>query len=138
MDFTAEERQSDSPLVERIWRSHNVQPGSFISVAAVHYNLVVSRYQDKLVLTVRGPEIRATPAYSPADVEFFGIQFKPGTFIPHFPPEMVIDRQDVNLPAAASQSFWLCGSAWEFPVFLTCITYHPVPPSRLTQLPPLF
>jgi AraC-like DNA-binding protein len=117
MDLTCEERLSDSPYIEFIWRSHSEHPGAFISMAEMHCSMVVTKINGKTIVTVRGPEIRATPAYSPDGAEFFGIVFKPGTFMPHFPPSMVADRHDVNLPGTSGKSFWLQGSAWQFPDF---------------------
>jgi AraC-like DNA-binding protein len=123
MDLTCEERPSNSPFVERIWRSSSEDPGSFISIAEIHYHMVVTKHRGKTTLTVRGPEIQATPAYSPADTEFFGIVFKPGTFLRHLPAGMVMDRRDVNLPEASSKSFWLHGAAWQFPNFENADTF---------------
>jgi methylphosphotriester-DNA--protein-cysteine methyltransferase len=33
------------------------------------------------------------------------------------PLKTLLDRQDATLPEASSNSFWLCGSAWELPSF---------------------
>jgi hypothetical protein len=55
-----EDRPSDSPYIERVWRGHSAGGGPFISVAAGHLELVVSRLTDFTVVTVRGPETRAT------------------------------------------------------------------------------
>jgi AraC-like DNA-binding protein len=115
MDLMCEERPSDSPFVERVWRSRSDRAGEFISCAEIHCGIVVTKIEGRAILTVRGPEIRATPAYCPADAEFFGIQFKPGAFMPDLPAKLVMDRQDVNLPEANSKSFWLKGAAWQFP-----------------------
>jgi hypothetical protein len=41
--------------------------------------------------------------------------FKFGAFMPNLPARMVMDRRDVNLPEATSNSFWLNGSAWQYP-----------------------
>ena len=123
MDLTCEERPSDSPLVETIWRSGSEDGGSFISMAGCHWGIVVTRIHGKRILTVRGPETRATPAYSPADAEFFGIQFKTGALMPNFPAGTLMDRRDVNLPEAAGRSFWLDGAAWEFPTFENADTF---------------
>jgi AraC-like DNA-binding protein len=35
----------------------------------------------------------------------------------------MIDLQDVNLPDASSKSFWLYGSAWQFPTFDNADTF---------------
>lgn len=123
MDLTCEERPSDSPYVQRIWRSHSEQATPFTSVAESHWEMVVTRFQGSMTLTVRGPETQATPAYCPEEAEWVGIRFKPGAFMPNFPPKMLMDRRDVNLPEAGSQSFWLDGSAWQFPDYENADTF---------------
>ncbi|MCC6614983.1 MAG: helix-turn-helix transcriptional regulator [Anaerolineae bacterium] len=123
MDLICDERASDSPYVERIWRSRSEHESEFLSVAESHWEMVVTRYQGQTTLTVRGPETKATSAYCPAGGEWIGIQFKSGAFMPDFPARMVMDRQDVNLPEASSGSFWLKGSAWHFPNYENADTF---------------
>ena len=123
MDLSGEERLSDSPFVELVWRSRSEDAGSFISMAEIHCNLVVTKHRGKTTLTVRGPESTATPAYCPPDAEFMGIVFGPGTFMPDFPPNRVKDRQDVNLPEVKPNAFWLKGEVWEFPNFDNADTF---------------
>jgi AraC-like DNA-binding protein len=123
MDLTCDERPSDSPFVERIWHSRAELGGPFISMAETHWGMVVTKYQDKTILTVRGPETRATPAYGPSDAEFFGIMFKAGAFMPDLPARMVMNRCDLNLPEACGQTFWLHGAAWQFPNFENADTF---------------
>jgi len=123
MSFVFEERPSDSPLVESIWRTESQQAGSFISSANVHCGIVLSKYNGKTTVTVRGPETKATPAAFPADVEFLGIVFKLGTFMPHLPAKAVMDRQDVTLPEANRKAFWLHGAAWQLPNFENMDTF---------------
>ena len=106
MIFTFEERPSDSPFVERIWRAHSERAGSFLSVAASHWEMVVTRQNGKTMLTVRGPETKATPLDCSADGEWLGIRFKLGTVMPHLPASNLVDGA-VNLPDAGSRSFWL-------------------------------
>lgn len=115
MDLVCEERLSDAPFVERIWRSQGERAGPFISIAETECGLAVTKYRGKTIITMRGPSVRATPAFCPPDAEFMGIQFKPGVFMPNMPPHMVMNRRDVNLPGAGSRSFWLNGSAWQYP-----------------------
>lgn len=124
MDLTTNaERESDSPLVERVWFNRSDEAKDFISIANIHYGIVVTRYQGKSILTVRGPETQATPAQDLPGAEHFGIQFKPGAFMPDLPPQMIMDRCDVQLPQASGKSFWLQGSAWEFPNFDNADTF---------------
>jgi AraC-like DNA-binding protein len=123
MFLTFNERPSDSPFVERIWRSRSHSAGVFLSVAASHFEIAVTRHNGKSFLTVRGPETSATQADCPGGGEWLGIRFKLGTFMPAFLPGHLKDRHDVTLPVATSQSFWLNGSAWEYPDFENADTF---------------
>ena len=112
-----DDRPSDSPYIERIWTAYSKRADEFLSVAAGHWEMVVTRCRGQAFLTVRGPETRATTVDCPADGEWVGIRFKLGTFLPELLPGALRDRRDVTLPAASSRSFWLNGSAWEYPTF---------------------
>lgn len=116
MSFVFEERASDSPYVTKIWRTHSEREGSFTSLAVSHWEMVISKYKGKTNITVRGPETKATLAHCPEEAEFFGIQFKLGTFMPHMPTSSLVDKA-VDLPAETNQSFWLAGAAWHLPDF---------------------
>src|SRR5438105_2041431 len=117
------DRPSDSPFIERVWRCHSERAGTFLSVAAPHFEMVVTRHKGKTFLTVRGPETKATTADCPAQGEWIGIRFKLGTFMPQFLPGNLLDRKDVTLPAAARESFWLNGFQWEYPSFENAETF---------------
>jgi len=124
MKFILEERPSDSPLVERVWRAQSEETGTFLSQAKICGMMVVTRYRGKAILTVRGPETKVTPMdYTWTGAEFLGIDFKLGAFMPHFPPGKLLNQNDVNLPEASSQAFWLHGSAWQFPDFENADTF---------------
>jgi len=118
-----DERQSDSPFVERVWRCHSERAGTFHSIAAIHWEMVVTRLEGKTSLTVRGPETKASTADCPAHGEWFAIRFKIGTFMPLFRPDDLRDRNDITLPNATRRSFWLNGSAWEYPNFENAETF---------------
>ena len=111
-----EDRPSDSPLVERVWRSHSERGGTFTSVASSHIEMVVSRVRGNVSMTLRGPETRATPAVCPADGEWLGIRFTVGTFLPQHPASALIDRQDERAPDLGGR-FSLDGFEWEYPTF---------------------
>ncbi len=123
MFLVIEDRLSDSACVERVWTAHNQRAGEFLSIAATSSELVVSRYRDKTFLTVRGPETRVTTMDCPPEGEWFGIRLKLGTFLPQFPPTSLSDQRDVTLPDASTRSFWLNGSAWEYPTFENAETF---------------
>jgi len=121
--FIFEDRLSDSPLVERVWTARSARAGQFLSVASGNSEMVVSRFRGQTVITLRGPETKATNAECPADGDWLGIRFKAGAFLPEFLPGAVRDRSDLNLPEATTRSFWLTGSAWEYPTFENADTF---------------
>ena len=84
--------------------------------------MVVTRQNGTTMLTVRGPETKATPLDCSADGEWLGIRFKLGTIMPHLPASHLVDG-GVNLPDAGSRSFWLHRSAWQFPDFENADTF---------------
>ena len=110
-------------MVEKVWRARSDRADSFMSVAASHFEIAVTRLQSRTFLTLRGPETKATTVDCPADGEWLGIRFRLGTFIPRVPPGQLLDRNDVTLPDASSRSFWLDGSAWEYPSFENAETF---------------
>jgi hypothetical protein len=116
------DRPSDSPYVERVWRYHSEGGGSFLSCAEYRSELVVTRHQGRITVTVRGPETRATRLSYPPDAEWMGIRLKPGAFLPPRPARELVDC-GVNLPEARRGSFWLDGSAWQVPDYENADTF---------------
>ncbi len=117
-----EERLPESPLVERIWRTQSEQAGSFTSLALSHWQICVWTENGRTNLTMRGPETQATRVPCPADTEFLGIVFKLGTVMPHLPASQFVDAA-LTLPDASSQTFWLNGSAVEYPTYDNADTF---------------
>jgi AraC-like DNA-binding protein len=118
-----EDRPSDSPFVERIWRCHSEGAGPFLSIAQSRCELVVTRFQGKITLTVRGPETRATSLGDcPTDGEWLGIRLKLGAFLPLMRTRTLVDT-GVTLPEATGKSFWFGGSAWQFPDYDNADTF---------------
>jgi AraC-like DNA-binding protein len=117
-----EDRESDSPFVERVWRAHSERAGTFVSVAASHLEMVVSRVRGRVFLTLRGPETKPTHADCPADGEWLGIRFALGTFLPKHPTNTLIDRQDEQLPDRRGR-FELDGFDWDYPTFDNAETF---------------
>jgi hypothetical protein len=123
MFIVFEDRPSDSPLVERVWRCHSERAGTFLAVASSHWELVVSRVAGQTTATLHGPETRAREVHCPADGEWIAIRFKPGTFMPQWPVDSLRDGRDVTLPRARARSFSLNGDAWEYPDFDNAETF---------------
>jgi len=117
MALVFEEGSANSPFVDMTWRAHSERAGTFTSVAASNWEMVISAFDGEKIVTARGPETKASEADYPADAEFLGIVFKLGSFMPHLPLKILLAKQDATLPEASSAPFWLYGSAWELPTF---------------------
>ena len=117
-----DDRPADSPFIERVWQAHSERAGPFSSIAASHWEMVVTRRNGANFLTVRGPETRATSMDCPADGEWLGIRFTLGTIMPHLPASGLVDG-GLNLPETSRRSFWLHGAEWEFPTYENADTF---------------
>ena len=117
MFLAFEHRPSDSPLIARVWRCHSTHPGTLLSVAATHCELVLTRHRGHLRVTLRGPETKPSQIDVPADAEWIGIRLATGVYLPQHPAAQLRDRQDLDLPLATRRTFWLDGSAWDVPTF---------------------
>jgi AraC-like DNA-binding protein len=122
MGFISEERLSDSPFVETITRGRTEGEGFTIRPAAVNWHMVLLRWRGDVRLMVVGPWTKAGIVAYTEGAELLWIKFKLGTFMPHWPVEDFRDLETI-LPGAASQSFWLNGSAWQFPDFENVETF---------------
>ena len=109
------DRPSDSPYIERVWRGRSDGGGPFLSVAAGHLELVVTRLPDFTMMTVRGPETRATTIDCPPDGEWAAIRFRLGVHMPSLPTHLLLDHRDLHLPVSADGSFELQGFRWPLP-----------------------
>jgi hypothetical protein len=107
-------RPSDSPFVESIYWARSEGGGSFTSIAASQWEMVMTKQKGKVTLSLRGPETKASSAAIPEDAEFLGITFKHGLFMPSLPVYELVDRE-IHLTATGKNSFELFGDTWEFP-----------------------
>jgi AraC-like DNA-binding protein len=109
-----EETELISPFVEKVWRTRSEPVEEFISVAANYSQIVFTRQNGRTFVTVRGPETKPTIVPIPQDAEFFGLQLRPGVYIPGFPSQQLANRS-LTLPGSARHSFWLNASVVEIP-----------------------
>ena len=118
-----EDRPSDSPFVERVWRSHSEGADPFLSIATSRCELVLSRLEGEISMTMRGPETKATQMGDcPGGGEWLGILLKPGTFLPLLPSTTLVDAE-VKLPVVSRNSFSLSGYAWQLPDYDNADTF---------------
>lgn len=123
MLFTSEVKSSDSSFVHSIWHAQSEGTGTFISPAAIHWDMLLMSYRGKITFSVQGPETKATCASLPTDAEWLGITFKLGTFMPDLLPIHLLDRHDVHQSETTGKSFWLSGSTWELPTYENADTF---------------
>jgi hypothetical protein len=86
-----EDRPSDSPFIERVWRSRSDAVDWMTSIATAHWTLVVWRAGRDWRSAVQGPETGATVAPVPPETEFVGIRLSLGTALEQLPAERLVD-----------------------------------------------
>ena len=122
MSILFEVRLSDSPYVETVTRGRTALDGSTIRPAETCCHMVLRRLNGKVDLLVVGPWTSAGVISYTEGAELLWIKFKLGTFLPHLPTRHLLDRETI-LPGAARRSFWLDGSAWQFPDYENADTF---------------
>jgi len=116
------ERGSDSPLVERVQQARVGFTGSTIRPAEIHWHMVLARYRGEARVVLAGPLTSSGAVSVPEGAEILWIKLKLGAFMPHLPARHMLDTE-TTLPGAASNSFWLHGSAWQFPDYENVDTF---------------
>ena len=76
--------------------------------------MVIVRHNGNVQLLVVGPWRTAGVAAWEGEAEILWIKYSLGAFMPHLVTRRFLDSETA-LPGAASRSFWLNGSAWQFP-----------------------
>jgi hypothetical protein len=114
--FHLEERATESPFADAIWRTKSAPHPSFISIAASHWQVVIWRQDGETHVTVGGPYTKATAVPIPADTDFIGIQMRVGAYMPDLPVLSLVDG-DLNLPRSVGNSVRLNGSTFEIPTY---------------------
>ena len=118
-----EDRASDSPFIERVWRAHSARGGLFHSIAEANLELVVSRIAGRTQVLFRGPVTQPSTVPCPPDGQWFAIRFRLGTYLPRWPTARLLDGANLELPASADGRFWMGGDAWETPRYETAETF---------------
>jgi AraC-like DNA-binding protein len=120
--FISEERAFNSPFIETITVGRTAGDGTTIRPAESHWHMVFVKYQGRMQAVVTGALTSAGVVSFTEGAEIIWIKFKHGTFMPHMPAKTMLDNEIV-LPEAASNSFYLHGSAWQFPDFENVDTF---------------
>ncbi|MEV6908463.1 helix-turn-helix domain-containing protein [Amycolatopsis sp. NPDC051071] len=122
LDGGVEQRPSDSPYVERVYRAGKgavVVPARMRSLANSNWELVVWRARGETQVTVRGPETGPTVLDldpSLGEGHTIGIIFRHGAFLSPMPVPRLVDTA-VSSPHTTAHSFILQGEEWETPTY---------------------
>jgi AraC-like DNA-binding protein len=122
MGFHSEARDSDSPYIETVTRGWTEGSGSIIRPAESHWHMVLVTYQGKTQFIVTGALPTSGIVSYTEGAEILWIKLKLGTFLPHLPARIRLDKETV-LPDAVCHSFWLGSTPWQFPNFDTVETF---------------
>ena len=114
MSILSQARPSDSPYVDSVAHGRTTGDGSVIRPAESHWHMVVTRLQNDVRVLVVGPWTTAGVVRFTEGTDILWIRFALGVFMPHLPARGFVDAETA-LPGATSRSFWLHGSAWQFP-----------------------
>lgn len=116
MPLEIEHRPSESPYIERVWRSRSSEVDRMMSIASPRWALVFWEQAGRTSAAMVGPETRAGHAPVPEDAVFFGIDFALGTTMSHLPIGRLVDGS-LEIPDTTSRSFHLHGSRWHIPTY---------------------
>ncbi len=122
MSTIFEGRRSDSPYIDMIWRGHIGPNYAPVCPADVRWNLLFTKYQGQVNVSVEGATTQYVPKTQPEGMEFLVIKFELGVYLPYIPAGTLVNT-DAHLPNGASQKFWLNGSTWQFPDFENVETF---------------
>jgi hypothetical protein len=114
MGLDTESRPSDSPFIQRVWRSRSSGVDQMMAIASSTWDLVVCEQRGRVEVFVQGPESAAGPAPVPEGATFVGITFSLGTVMPHLPAGRLVDEA-VEISGVTRTSFPLKGSHWHLP-----------------------
>ncbi len=113
---------SDSRYIAMIWRGRVEHDYSPVCPADVRWNLLFTKQNGRIQVSAEGATTRFVPKNQSEGIEFLVIKFQLGAFMPYLPAGHLVNG-DALLPEAASNSFWLNGSAWQLPDFDNAETF---------------
>lgn len=116
MPLENEHRESDSPYIQRVWRSTATGVERMTSIASATTEFVFWRHRGRTFAAINGPESGASTADVPDDSDSFGIVLAHGASLVHLASAGLVDRM-VASPRTTDRDFLLAGEEWEIPAF---------------------
>jgi hypothetical protein len=115
-------RRSGSPYVASIMQGRTLSDDSPTRPAECHWHMVFVRKDGEARVVLVGPWTTAGFTHYAEGAEILWVKFELGTFMPHMPAGRFLDTETI-LPGASNRSFWLKGSAWQFPDYENAETF---------------
>lgn len=123
MSYFVEGRTSVSPYIDMIWQGHNMENYAPVCPADQCWNLLFTRTQGRIEISVEGPLTKALAKWRAESAEWLVIKFSLGTFMPNLTVGGLIDGNAQFLPESTHQRFWLDGLTWEMPDYENAETF---------------
>lgn len=116
MRFEHRQVETDADVVDRVWRTRSDAEATMTSVARTCCHLIVTRMRGQLLVSLRGPETRATTAPVPPEADFLGIRLALGAALRPYPATSIVDGY-VPFPVTDSGRVVIGGAEWEAPTY---------------------
>jgi hypothetical protein len=116
MAIEFDDRPSESPDIERVWRSRSDAVGRMTSIATAHWTLVAWRTGREWRVAVQGPETAATTAPVPLETEFVGIRLSLGRALERLPTDRLVDH-GIEFPDVSRHSVRILGHTMPLPAY---------------------
>ena len=114
MGISVERRAAQTPLVRTIWHARSNGDGCFVGKADSSWGLIMITYKGATHVSLIGPSTRVASIPYRAGMDYLGICFQLGVFMPHHLVGNVVDTT-IALPNATQHSFWLDDTPCPFP-----------------------
>ena len=117
MGFTYEEKLSESPLVDFIWRTEDLTDGMYVASADARWDMIFTRSHDgKTRVLLCGPSFKtAQVPYSPGN-KHIGICYEPWAIFTDIPITTMLNVTKA-LPMPSDDTFVMQGVTWKFPTY---------------------
>ena len=122
MIIIPEQRLVESPYIEWIGDGYTAADGLEMRPAEYNWHLIFTCHEGVLRILVVGALEQARPLSYVGGAETLWIRFKVGTYLPCLPAPALVN-QEINLPQASGNNFWLKDKVWEIPSFENADTF---------------
>src|SRR5438128_1385255 len=97
------------PLVQRVWSASCDATTGFTSAAKATSMIAFARGDAGTTVHLRGPETSGSSLTCAEGWEFFGVELRPGAYLPLHPPSGLADLNDALLPILPGDRILLDG-----------------------------